>query len=51
MISLRDLSILINGLIVIYHRQQTCAYGEIQDIHDKLISPPKTNESGKVNLY
>jgi hypothetical protein len=38
---------LINGLIVIYYRQQTCAFSEIQDIHDTLICPPKTDEQSK----
>jgi hypothetical protein len=45
-ISLRDLSILINGLIIIFYRQQTYAYSEIQDIHDTLISPPKQPKEG-----
>ncbi|CAI2363571.1 unnamed protein product [Moneuplotes crassus] len=43
-ISLRDLSILFNGLILVFSHQQHSSYSEIQDIHDTLICPMKSQE-------
>ena len=42
LISLRDLSVLINGLIIIYYMQQMSINSKIQDIHNTLICPNLT---------
>ena len=42
LISLRDLSVLINGLIIIYYMQQMSINSKIQDIHNTLVCPNLT---------
>lgn len=43
MIGLKDLSILINGLVIIFYRQQVIAYSEIQGIYNELVCPTSKN--------